>query len=53
MNEEYIPPEQFNLIIEALKKQLGTTDDLIGGDFIDRLWDKLKSVDALQPSGIH
>ena len=47
MKEDYIPQEQFNLIIEALKKEIGTTDDLMSGDFIERLWEKLRQTETV------
>ncbi len=51
--EEYIPAENFSQIIDCLKKQMGTTDDLMSGDFVERLWQKLKQLDTVQPSGLH
>jgi hypothetical protein len=45
--EEYIPAENFSQIIDCLKKQMGTTDDLMSGDFVERLWQKLKQLDTV------
>ena len=52
-NEDFIPAESFNQTIESLKKTIGTTNDLISGDFLERLWQKLKQLDIVQPSGIN
>ena len=52
-NEDFIPAESFNQTIESLKKTIGTTNDLISGDFLERLWQKLKQLDLVQPSGIN
>ena len=46
-NEDFIPAESFNQTIESLKKTIGTTNDLISGDFLERLWQKLKQLDLV------
>jgi len=46
-NEDFIPAESFNKTIESLKKTIGTTNDMISGDFLERLWHKLKQLDIV------